>query len=53
MCEHGYLNEPSEEELIYKVEGYPGRVFINELLKDGIDRELISGALVREYLNPK
>lgn len=52
MCEHGYLKEPLDNQLIFKVAGFLGRVFITDSLKACIETEQLTGALIREYKNP-
>lgn len=51
-CQHAYLNEPNEQQLIFKVKGYLPRIFINEELKKIIEGNGFTGVLTREYLNP-
>ena len=52
MCEHAFLNEPDDQQYIYKVAGFMGRTFVNEKFNRIIIDNNISGSLVREYKNP-
>lgn len=52
MCEHAFLNEPDDQQFIYKVSGFMGRTFVNEQFNRIIIDNNISGSLVREYKNP-
>ena len=51
-CQHAYLNEPESGQLIFKVNGYFPRIFINEELKRIIEEAGLTGVVIREYLNP-
>ncbi len=51
-CEHAFINEPSEENFIYKVNGFPGRTFINNSFAALVREFALTGALIREYQNP-
>lgn len=52
-CQHAYLNEPNVEQLIFKVNGYLPRIFINEKLKHAIEDADLTGVTIRKYINPK
>jgi hypothetical protein len=51
-CQHAYLNEPNSQQLIFKVNGYLPRIFINEELKQKIEEAGLTGISIRKYLNP-
>lgn len=52
MCEHAFINEPSTTNLIYKVNGFLGRTFVNDMFVDMVNKNEFSGLLIREYKNP-
>lgn len=52
MCEHGYLNEPSLDNRIFQVKDYFSYIFVNGEIKDAIETAGLTGALIREYINP-
>lgn len=51
-CSHAFLNEPSQENKIFQVSGYFPFVFIDGEVKQAIESAGLTGALIREYLNP-
>ncbi|MES2824963.1 MAG: hypothetical protein V4732_15265 [Pseudomonadota bacterium] len=51
-CQHAHLNDPDPKELIFMVNGYFPRIFINDELKKRIEEAGLTGVLIREYLNP-
>lgn len=52
-CQHAYIVEPAEyDSAIFLVEGYFPNIFINQHTKDFIESSELTGALIREYLNP-
>ncbi len=53
MCEHAYLNQPDEQQHIFKVAGFMGRTFIDDALKHEIEKHQLTGTLIRDYKNPK
>lgn len=52
MCEHAFLTEPAAENLIYRVSGYFGRIFVNDEFKNMTYNNRLTGALIRKYINP-
>ena len=53
LCEHGFLNEPEKGNHIFQVKDYSPYIFIDEDLKQVIERAGLKGALIREYQNPE
>lgn len=52
QCTHAYLNEPDPNNRIYRVKGKPILELVNEEVKNAIESAGLTGALIREYLNP-
>lgn len=52
LCEHGFLNAPEEGNHIFQVADYSPYIFIDEQTKQVIESAGLTGALIREYLNP-
>ncbi len=51
-CEHAYINEPDEGQVIYKVKGFLGRTFSGDSFVELVNDLGLTGALIRQYKNP-
>jgi len=51
-CTHAFLQEPTPDNKIFKVAGWPTRMFASEEVKQAVERNSLNGGLLREYLNP-
>lgn len=51
-CTHAFLNEPPPDNKIFKVAGWPTRMFASEEIKLAVEINSLNGGLIREYLNP-
>jgi len=52
MCTHAHIDEPGPENKIFVVKGFMPRMFVDEVSKNLIESSGLTGALIREYLNP-
>jgi len=52
MCRYAYLSEVEAHNMIYLVKGYEPYVFVSESVKELIEDAGLSGAIIKEYINP-